>query len=304
MRLLIRHGRKQSVKKTTTMTKQQARVAVIGGSGVYDIDGLENKQAISLDTPWGKPSDDILLGTMDGVDVAFLPRHGRGHFLSPSDVPYLANIYALRQLGVQHVLTATAVGSLREHTPPGTFVFVDQYIDRTYRRRQTFFGDGVVAHVPMADPVCAAMVDVLEGASQELNLNHHRGGTYVCIEGPQFSTRAESEMFRAWGADIIGMTNITEAKLIREAGMSFASIAMVTDFDCWHPDHEDVDVAQVIATAQRNAGNVVELLKLAVPRLGKLPDSEWRNVLDGAIMTAPDMRDASALAKVAALFNK
>ncbi len=303
MRLLIRHGRKQSVKKTTTMTKQQARVAVIGGSGVYDIDGLENKQAISLDTPWGKPSDDILLGTMDGVDVAFLPRHGRGHFLSPSDVPYLANIYALRQLGVQHVLTATAVGSLREHTPPGTFVFVDQYIDRTYRRRQTFFGDGVVAHVPMADPVCAAMVDVLEGASQELDLNHHRGGTYVCIEGPQFSTRAESEMFRAWGADIIGMTNITEAKLIREAGMSFASIAMVTDFDCWHPDHEDVDVAQVIATAQRNAGNVVELLKLAVPRLGKLPDSEWRNVLDGAIMTARDARDTGALLKVAALLN-
>ncbi len=285
------------------MTKQQARVAVIGGSGVYDIDGLENKQAISLDTPWGKPSDDILLGTMDGVEVAFLPRHGRGHFLSPSDVPYLANIYALRQLGVQHVLTATAVGSLREHTPPGTFVFVDQYIDRTYRRRQTFFGDGVVAHVPMADPVCAAMVDVLEGASQELDLNHHRGGTYVCIEGPQFSTRAESEMFRAWGADIIGMTNITEAKLIREAGMSFASIAMVTDFDCWHPDHEDVDVAQVIATAQRNAGNVVELLKLAVPRLGKLPDSEWRNVLDGAIMTARDARDTGALLKVAALLN-
>jgi len=285
------------------MTKQQARVAVIGGSGVYDIDGLENKQAISLDTPWGKPSDDILLGTMDGVDVAFLPRHGRGHFLSPSDVPYLANIYALRQLGVQHVLTATAVGSLREHTPPGTFVFVDQYIDRTYRRRQTFFGDGVVAHVPMADPVCAAMVDVLEGASQELDLNHHRGGTYVCIEGPQFSTRAESEMFRAWGADIIGMTNITEAKLIREAGMSFASIAMVTDFDCWHPDHEDVDVAQVIATAHRNAGNVVELLKMAVPRLGELPDSEWRGVLDGAIMTARDARDTGALLKVAALLN-
>jgi 5'-methylthioadenosine phosphorylase len=303
MRLLIRHGRKQSVKKTTTMTKQQARVAVIGGSGVYDIDGLENKQAISLDTPWGKPSDDILLGTMDGVDVAFLPRHGRGHFLSPSDVPYLANIYALRQLGVQHVLTATAVGSLREHTPPGTFVFADQYIDRTYRRRQTFFGDGVVAHVPMADPVCAAMVDVLEGASQELDLNHHRGGTYVCIEGPQFSTRAESEMFRAWGADIIGMTNITEAKLIREAGMSFASIAMVTDFDCWHPDHEDVDVAQVIATAHRNAGNVVELLKMAVPRLGELPDSEWRGVLDGAIMTARDARDTGALLKVAALLN-
>ncbi|MBC8369065.1 MAG: S-methyl-5'-thioadenosine phosphorylase [Planctomycetes bacterium] len=285
------------------MTNQQARVAVIGGSGVYDIDGLENKQTISVDTPWGKPSDDILLGTMDGIEVAFLPRHGRGHFLSPTDVPYLANIYALRELGVQHVLTATAVGSLREHTPPGTFVFVDQYIDRTYRRRQTFFGDGVVAHVPMADPVCSAMVDVLEQCSQELKLNHHRGGTYICIEGPQFSTRAESEMYRQWGADIIGMTNITEAKLIREAGMSFASIAMVTDFDCWHPDHEDVDVAQVIATAHRNAGNVVELLKMAVPRLGELPDSEWRSVLDGAIMTAPDLRDADALLKLQALLN-
>lgn len=286
------------------MTKKSARVAVIGGSGVYDIDGLQDKQTISVDTPWGKPSDDILLGTMDGVEVAFLPRHGRGHFLSPTDVPYLANIYALRELGVQHVLTATAVGALREHTPPGTFVFVDQYIDRTYRRRQTFFGDGVVAHVPMADPVCSAMVDVLEQCSQDLKLAHHRGGTYICIEGPQFSTRAESEMFRQWGADIIGMTNITEAKLIREAGMSFASIAMVTDFDCWHPDHEDVDVAQVIATAHRNAGNVVELLKMAVPKLGALPDSEWRGVLDSAIMTAPDARDADTLLKVAALFNK
>ena len=243
------------------MTKNSARVAVIGGSGVYDIDGLQDKQTISVDTPWGKPSDDILLGTMDGVEVAFLPRHGRGHFLSPTDVPYLANIYALRELGVQHVLTATAVGALREHTPPGTFVFVDQYIDRTYRRRQTFFGDGVVAHVPMADPVCSAMVDVLEECSQDLRLAHHRGGTYICIEGPQFSTRAESNVYRQWDVDVIGMTNATEAKLAREASICYATLALVTDYDCWKEEEEPVTVGAVLAIMHKNVETAQKVLK-------------------------------------------
>jgi 5'-methylthioadenosine phosphorylase len=280
----------------------KARVGVIGGSGVYDMDGLEDRREVKVATPWGDPSDVFVLGRIGATEVAFLPRHGRGHRYTPTEVPYLANIYALRSMGVQHLLSVSAVGSLCEEYAPGEFVMVDQFIDRTYRRRQTFFGDGIVAHVPMASPVSASMVEQVMRAAEEHPITMHRGGAYVCIEGPQFSTRAESETFRAWGARIVGMTNVTEAKLAREAGISFACIAMVTDYDCWHQDHEDVDVQQIIQIAHQNASKVRELVRSAVPLLGALPDSKWRDVLRGAVMTSPAMHPESAKLRTAALF--
>lgn len=278
------------------------RVGVIGGSGVYDIDGLEDVEQRQIETPWGSPSDAFVLGRLGGTRVAFLPRHGRGHRYTPSEIPYLANLYAMRSLGVQQLLSVSAVGSLTEDYSPGEFVMVDQFIDRTYRRRQTFFGDGVVAHVPMADPVSQSMVSVVCDAADGLDLRLHQGGSYVCIEGPQFSTRAESELFRSWGARIIGMTNVTEAKLAREAGMNYACIAMVTDFDCWHPQHAEVDIEQIIRIAHGNASKVGDLVQRAVPGLGALPDSPWRSVLQGAVMTAPDQQPEKARKKLEALF--
>jgi len=266
------------------------------------MDGLEDHREVTIETPWGEPSDIFVLGRIGSTDVAFLPRHGRGHRYTPTEVPYLANIYALRSLGVQHLLSVSAVGSLCHEYAPGEFVMVDQFIDRTYRRRQTFFGDGIVAHVPMASPVSRSMVNEVIAAADEHPITMHDGGSYVCIEGPQFSTRAESEKFRSWGARIIGMTNATEAKLAREAGMSFACIAMVTDYDCWHQDHDDVDVQQVVKIAHQNAANVRELVRTVVPRLGALPDSKWRDVLRGAVMTAPAMQPEVAKTRTAALF--
>ena len=283
------------------MEKITARVGVIGGSGVYEMNALTNKRILQIDTPWGHPSDEILIGEIDGVSVAFIPRHGRGHFLSPSQVPYLANIYALRSLGVHHVVAATAVGALKESTPPGTFVFIDQYIDRTNYRLQTFFSDGIVAHVPMANPICSEMVNVLYKHAKHLDLKCSLGGTYICMEGPQFSTRAESDLYRTWGGDVIGMTNMTEAKLAREAGMSFASIAMVTDYDCWHPNHSDVDVQQILATATKNAEDVAGLLEVALPQIGRLGDSPWRDVLKTAIMTSKEKWPEAAILDLKAL---
>ncbi len=280
----------------------EVTVGVIGGSGVYAMEQLEQAENVVLSTPWGDPSAAITVGQIEGCGVAFLPRHGLGHRFTPSEVPYLANIYALRSLGVHHLLSVSAVGSLCAEYAPGDFVLIDQFIDRTYRRRQTFFGEGLVAHVPMADPVSAPMVEAVVAAAAELDLHLHQGGTYVCIEGPQFSTRAESELFRQWGAKIVGMTNVTEAKLAREAGMNYACIAMVTDYDCWHPDHEDVDVEQVIRTAQANAQNVRTLVQKAIPRLGKLGASPWRQVLQYAVMTAPAQQSEDARRKTAALF--
>lgn len=281
----------------------KARIGVIGGSGVYAMDQLEDATEIAIETPWGEPSDKLLLGRIGDIEVAFLPRHGRGHRYSPTEVPYLANLHAMRSLGVQRLLSVSAVGSLCEEYAPGEFIMIDQFIDRTYRRRQTFFGDGIVAHVPMADPVCADMVDVVLEAAQGLEVTVKRGGTYVCIEGPQFSTRAESEMFRGWGAKIVGMTNVTEAKLAREAGMSYACIAMVTDYDCWHPDHDDVDVQQVIKVAHANAANVRDLVAAAIPKLGALPDSRWRDVLRYAVMTDPKCQSEEARARTEILFG-
>ncbi|MHC4380832.1 MAG: S-methyl-5'-thioadenosine phosphorylase [Planctomycetota bacterium] len=280
----------------------EPRVGVIGGSGVYAMESLEDAREVSIETPWGAPSDTILLGRIGEAEVAFLPRHGKGHRFTPTEVPYLANIHALRSLGVQHLLSVSAVGSLCEEYAPGEFVMIDQFIDRTYRRRQTFFGDGIAAHVPMADPVCADMVAAVVAAAEDLDVTVKQGGTYVCIEGPQFSTRAESEMFRGWGARIVGMTNVTEAKLAREAGMSYACIAMVTDYDCWHPDHEDVDVEQVIRIAHANAAHVRELVARSVPRIAALPDSRWRDVLQYAVMTDPAAQPTEARTRTAALY--
>ncbi len=282
----------------------RATIGVIGGSGVYDIRGLEGKRELRLNTPYGMPSDELVLGTLDGVEVAFLPRHGRGHRYTPTEVPYRANLYALRMLGVQRLLSVSAVGSLCEEYAPGDFVMIDQFVDRTYRRKQTFFGDGIVAHVPMGDPVDDEMVDVVMAAAGEVEPRVHRGGAYVCIEGPQFSTKAESELFRSWGCKIVGMTNVTEAKLAREAGMSFACIAMVTDYDCWHDGHDHVDVEQVIKIAHQNAENVRELVRLSIPKLAALGASPWRRVLDGAVMTKPELVPADARERTEALFQR
>lgn len=277
-----------------------ALIGVIGGSGVYDIQGLENAREVEIQTPYGQPSDKLLLGDYQGVPLAFVPRHGKGHRYTPTEVPYRANIHAFRQLGVQRILSISAVGSLQEAFAPGDFVLVDQFIDRTVRRQSTFFGNGMVAHVPLADPICQNMRQEVLQAAEGLEIKVHLGGTYLCIEGPQFSTVAESELYRSWNCQVIGMTNATEAKLVREAGMSFCTIAMVTDYDCWHPDHDDVTVEQIIAVARSNAERVRELVRLAIPRVAALGPSPWRKVLQGAVMTAAqripeDTRRATAV---------
>ncbi|MFK7876708.1 MAG: S-methyl-5'-thioadenosine phosphorylase, partial [Paracoccaceae bacterium] len=224
-------------------------IAVIGGSGIYEIDGLENAQWQSVDSPWGTPSDQILTGTLNGVRMAFLPRHGRGHVHSPTTVPYRANIDALKRIGVTDVISVSACGSFREHMAPGDFVIVDQFIDRTFAREKSYFGTGCVAHVSVANPTCPRLSDACETAAKSGDITVHRGGTYLAMEGPQFSTLAESKMYRdSWGADVIGMTNMPEAKLAREAELCYASVAMITDYDSWHPDHGEVDVTDIIKT--------------------------------------------------------
>ncbi|HEX9795245.1 MAG TPA: S-methyl-5'-thioadenosine phosphorylase [Planctomycetota bacterium] len=280
-----------------------ARIGVLGGSGVYGLDGMDSVGELAIDTPYGPTSDAVQLGELTGVPIAFLARHGAGHRFLPSEVPYRANLHALRSLGVRRVLSVSAAGSLREDLPPGTFVLPDQFIDRTTRRESTFFGDGIVAHVPMSEPVDAAMIDVLQRAAHSLGLQARSGGTYVCIEGPQFSTRAESELYRSWGCDVIGMTNATEAKLCREAGMSYCSVAMITDFDCWHSQHGQVTIERIIATARANAANARRLVSAAIPHLDRLGPSPWNDVLKGAVMTAPDQVPPQARARTAVLFG-
>ena len=232
---------------------REATLGILGGSGVYDLAGLQDAREVVMNTPFGAPSDALVVGELDGVRAAFLPRHGRGHRLTPTEVPYRANLWALRRLGVQRVISASAVGSLREDCAPGDFVLVDQFVDRTVARPRSFFGEGAVVHVPLAEPVCAQTAAAVAAAAVGMPLRVHSGGTYVCIEGPQFSTLAESTMHRSLGFDVVGMTGATEARLAREAGMSYCSIAMVTDFDCWHPQHGDVDVAKILEVAGRNA---------------------------------------------------
>jgi len=261
--------------------------AVIGGSGLYEIEGFEVKERHLIETPFGRPSDEVVAGELDGRAVVFLPRHGRGHRFNPSNLPYRANIYALKTLGVTRVISVSAVGSMREEIAPGHVVLVDQFIDRTVGRDRTFFDGNVVAHVGFADPVCEELRGALRGACEAVGVRHHDGGTYICIEGPQFSTRAESELFRSWGVSVIGMTNLPEARLAREAEMAYATIALATDYDCWHTEEADVSVESVLAILRQNVANAKEIIKAAVKALPAESSSPARTALTNAIMTDP-----------------
>ena len=277
------------------------RIGIIGGSGVYDLPGLTETGWQKVDTPWGAPSDEIFLGRLGDAQLAFLPRHGRGHRLAPGDVNYRANIAALKSLGVTDVLSVSAVGSLRADLPPGTFVVVDQYIDRTTRRESTFFAPGLVAHVSMAHPVCRRLAGHLERALTAEAVAHRRSGTYVAIEGPQFSSFAESQLYRSWNADVIGMTNMPEARLAREAELCYASVAMVTDYDCWHPEHDSVTVETVIRVLLGNADKAKRLLVDAARAIaGDAHGAECscRRALDNALITAPAARDPAMIEKL------
>ncbi|WP_086465798.1 S-methyl-5'-thioadenosine phosphorylase [Oceanibaculum nanhaiense] len=285
----------------------QPMIGIIGGSGVYDLDGLSDKEWRSVASPWGQPSDQLLFANLDGVPVVFLPRHGRGHPLSPSSINYRANIDALKRAGVTEILSVSAVGSLREDLEPGTFVLVDQFIDRTFAREKSFFGQGCVAHVSVAHPVCGRLGGHLLDAATETGIRLVDGGTYLAMEGLQFSTKAESKLYRSWGCDVIGMTNMPEAKLAREAELCYASVAMVTDFDCWHPDHDHVTVEQVVKVLLSNADKARALVKAAIPRLkGREEACEkgCHHALDHAIITAPESRDATLVAKLDAVAGR
>ena len=286
----------------------QTKIGVIGGSGVYEIEGLEDARWVKVDSPWGAPSDEILTGRLDGVELAFLPRHGRGHYLSPTDVPYRANIDALKRLGVTDVISISACGSFREELAPGDFVIVDQFIDRTFARDKSFFGTGCVAHVSMAHPTCDRLGDACETAAKDAGITVHRGGTYLAMEGPQFSSLAESKMYREqWGADVIGMTNMPEAKLAREAELCYASVAMITDYDSWHPEHGAVEITEIIATLTGNAHKGRDKVRRLPGLLGveRAPcPCGCDRALEFAIMTAPDKRDPALVAKLGAVAGR
>ena len=283
-------------------------IGVIGGSGIYEIDGLENAKWQAVDSPWGAPSDEILTGALGGVKMAFLPRHGRGHVHSPTTVPYRANIDALKRIGVTDVISVSACGSFREEMAPGDFVIVDQFIDRTFDREKSFFGTGFVAHVSVAHPTCPRLSDACESAAIDAGINIHRGGTYLAMEGPQFSTLAESNMYReSWGCDVIGMTNMPEAKLAREAELCYASVAMVTDYDSWHPDHGEVDVSEIIKTLMGNADKGREMVRRLPALLGTdrpLCPHGCDRALEYAVLTHPDARDPALLAKLDAVAGR
>ena len=286
----------------------ETMIGVIGGSGVYDIEGLENAKWQAVESPWGTPSDEILTGTLNGVKMAFLPRHGRGHIHSPTTVPYRANIDALKRLGVTDIISVSACGSFREGMAPGDFVIVDQFIDRTFAREKSFFGTGCVGHVSVAHPTCGRLGEACFEAAKAAGVTVHNGGTYLAMEGPQFSSVAESKMYReSWNADVIGMTNMPEAKLAREAEMCYASVAMITDFDSWHPDHGAVDISEIIKVLTGNADKARTLVKGLPERLGiereTCPDG-CDHALEYAIMTAPEARDPSLIAKLDAVAGR
>ncbi|MHA3916096.1 S-methyl-5'-thioadenosine phosphorylase [Halovulum sp. GXIMD14793] len=286
----------------------QTKIGVIGGSGIYEIDGLQDAAWTKADSPFGAPSDDILTGTLDGVPMAFLPRHGRGHVQTPSTVNYRANIDALKRLGVTDVISVSACGSFREEMAPGDFVIVDQFIDRTFAREKSFFGPGCVAHVSVAHPTCPRLGAACADAGTTAGITVHKGGTYLAMEGPQFSTLAESKMYReSWGCDVIGMTNMPEAKLAREAELCYASVAMITDYDSWHPDHGEVDVTEIIATLTGNADKAKRLIAGLPERLGaeRAPCPHGCDrALENAIMTAPEKRDAQLVARLDAVAGR
>jgi 5'-methylthioadenosine phosphorylase len=282
-------------------------IGLIGGSGLYDIEGLEDKIWREVETPWGQPSDALLFGRLDGVRCVFLPRHGRGHRIPPSRLNYRANIDALKRSGVTDVVSLSAVGSLKEELPPGHFVIIDQFIDRSFAREKSFFDTGLVAHVSMADPLCPRIGDALEAQARTLGLPVTRGGTYLVMEGPQFSTRAESNLYRSWGCSVVGMTNMPEAKLAREAELCYATVAMVTDYDCWHSGHDSVTVDAVIKVMMSNADNARNLIRSVIPVLGQRRGpcpAGCDRVLDHALITAPDARDPALLAKLDAVAGR
>jgi 5'-methylthioadenosine phosphorylase len=282
-------------------------LGIIGGTGLYHLDGLTDQQWVQVDSPFGRPSDALLTGRLGDQRIVFLPRHGRGHRIPPHEINFQANIDALKRAGVTSVISVSAVGSLREDLPPGTFVIVDQLIDRTLRRPKTYFGTGLVAHVSMGHPICLRLAEHLVEAGRELDLPVRPGGTYVVMEGPQFSSLAESELHRGWGCDVVGMTNMPEAKLAREAELCYATVAMVTDFDCWHPDHDHVTVADVIKVMNANAANARALLTRVIPRAGAdqgtCPNGCDR-ALEHAILTAPDARDPELVRKLSAVAGR
>ncbi len=266
----------------------RARLGVIGGSGLYEIEGLAGVREVSIDTPFGPPSDPVVVGELEGVPVAFLARHGRGHRLLPTEINYRANIWALKFLGVEFILSASAVGSLRADVAPLDFVIVDQFYDRTRHRPDTFFGNGIVAHVSLADPVCPRLAPLVAAAARETGVRVHEGGTYVCMEGPQFSTRAESAVYRSWGASVVGMTNFQEARLAREAEICYVTMAMVTDYDCWKTDEEPVSVATVVERLQKNAQRAREVVRRVAGRLPARRTCPCATALQDAIITARD----------------
>jgi 5'-methylthioadenosine phosphorylase len=276
-------------------------IGIIGGSGLYNINGLINEKWVSVTSDFGTASDQILTGEILGNKIAFLPRHGRGHKLSPSEINYRANIDTLKKIGVTDIISVSAVGSLKEDLDPGTFVIVDQFIDRTFARNKSFFTDGCVAHVSMAHPVCSRLGDHLMQGAIKSGIKVVRNGTYLVMEGPQFSTLAESKLYQSWGCDVIGMTNMPEAKLAREAEMCYATVAMVTDYDCWHPDHENVTVDQIIKVLLANADNAKSLIKNSLPSLARDPhaaECTCKKALTNAIITSPDSRSRDAISRL------
>jgi 5'-methylthioadenosine phosphorylase len=290
-----------------TQSKRTQLIGILGGSGVYDIDGLANKRWVKVSSPFGEPSDELLFGELNGQPMVFLPRHGRGHRLPPSEINFRANVDALKRVGVTDLISVSAVGSLRENLPPGTFVVVDQFIDRTFAREKTFFSDGLVAHVSMAHPVCGRLGNHLAAAAREADINVVQGGTYLVMEGPQFSTLAESRLYRSWGCDVIGMTNMPEAKLAREAEICYATVAMVTDFDCWHPDHDNVTVDAIIKVLLANADNARNLVKKVVPHLQgdeRAAACSCRTALEHALITAPEARNPELLERLGAVAGR
>lgn len=283
-------------------------LGIIGGSGLYALDGLEDVRSEAIETPWGAPSAPLTRGRLNGVELVFLPRHGAGHALPPSDIPFRANIAALKMAGCTDILSISACGSLRQHLAPGHFVMVDQYVDRTDGRVRSFFGPGCVAHVPLAQPVCSRLASLAADAAEAEAIPVQRGGTYLVMEGPQFSTRAESELYRQWGMDVIGMTNMPEARLAREAELPYASVAMVTDYDCWHDDEASVDVAAVLRVMQDNTARAKRLLARLTGQLAHTPRTPspdgTETVLDTALITPPGARDAELVARLSSLLPR
>jgi 5'-methylthioadenosine phosphorylase len=283
---------------------QKAEIGIIGGSGLYAMPGLSDVHEEKLETPFGSPSDAYVLGTLEGRKVAFLARHGRGHLISPTELNFRANIYGMKQLGVERIISVSAVGSLKEEHKPMDFVIPDQFVDRTRQRVSSFFGEGIVAHVALADPICSEIAKTAVGACQKVGVPGKSGGTYICIEGPQFSTRAESNLYRSWGMDVIGMTNLQEAKLAREAEVCYATIAMVTDYDCWHPEHDAVTVETVISYLNKNAENACRVVRQTVADIARTRTCKCGSALEWAILTDRSKIPSETRQKLGLLLDK